>query len=175
MDENIQKWEFIEERIVFMVASKYSEINNLSCKIDNYGYRNKGLELDVTKIDIQPDFVLRFQNKDSEITVIKIEAQGMKPDYNQFHIKKHNIDIALKTGAYFIHASGIGKSNERYVVISPFKLRGVVNKSIEKFGVVGFPGTSCSDFPEGKPCYRFLDEWFEWNYTNSISGKLIIH
>lgn len=174
MGENIDKWEPLEEKAVQIFQKVY--INNYGgdVKIVDFGFRRKGLELNVDNIDIEPDFKISFEKGPFEGKAMTIEIQAMEPDYKQFHIKKHKVNKAINTNSLFLHMSAIGRESERFIVLKPKSLEEFVKVSIEKFGVVGFPGTICPEFPLGKPCYRFRDDWFTWNFTNKIAA-LYIH
>jgi len=174
MGDNIEKWENIEEKVVLNFRKFYINDYGGKIAIKNFGFRKKGLEKDVHNIDIDPDFKISFEKGPFEGSEITTEVQAMEPDYKQFHIKKHKVDKSIETNSLFIHMSACGKQNERFIVLKTDSLQKFVSKSVEEFGIVGFPGTQCSDFPEGKPCYRFKDDWFAWNFTNKPANLIIL-
>lgn len=172
-EKSLEKWEPFEERAIKAFAKMYINTYGGEVNILDSGFRNVGLEKDVTKINTEPDFKLEISEGILKNKNIIVEVQCMEPDYNKFHIKKHKVDKAISNKSYFLHMSALDKENERFIMITSAKLEQITTKSLRNFNIVGFPGTVCSDFPSGKPAYRYLDTWFNWNYTRS-GNKIII-
>ena len=168
MGRNIEEWEDVEECTTKVFSKFYLRKHGGKASIANNGFRRKGLEKDVQKTDHEPDFVISFTEGPFKNKKIKLEVQGMKPDYAQFHIKLHKVEKALNLDACFLQMSAIGKKTQRFSLILPEQLSKLKAKSGQTFGVVGFPGTISKDFPEGKPALRFKDDWLEWEYTNTL-------
>ncbi|MFA5887652.1 MAG: hypothetical protein WC852_02995 [Candidatus Nanoarchaeia archaeon] len=165
MFKNIEEWEETEKKVINIFKRDYIKKYGGEVQIENYGFREKGLEKDVTKIDIEPDFIVTFSEGPFKNKRLIFEVQGMEPDYSQFHIKLHKMDKAIQLQAFFIQMNSIGKINERYALISPEELSKFKEKSLSFFGIVGFPGTKCREFPNGKSAYRIKNEWLNWVFA----------
>lgn len=163
MYDSMKKFEVVEEYTIQEFCGRYRITHGGSVSYQNYGFRQAGLEKDITKTNALPDFSVECEHGPMKKELV--EVQGMQYDVNRFHIKTSKFHKALETGAYLIHLSGLKTPNERFVVISPQRLEEFKEKSMRDFGIVSYPGTVCKDFPRGKPAYRFPDSYFKWNYT----------
>jgi hypothetical protein len=173
LEASINKFEQLEDMVISIFCSKYKDEYGGDISYENYGFRAKGLERDIGKTNALPDFKIKCTAGPlkGEPTV---EVQCMQYDRPHFHIKKPKLNKAIETKSIFIQLSALDSPNERFAVITPGIMLDLEYKSRAIFGIVGYPGTVCGNYPNGKPAYRILDGWLEWNYTN-IKGRMEIN
>ena len=174
MFESIKKFEIIEEKIMTLFCNRYKASFGGEVKYTNYGFRQMGLERDINKTNALPDFFFSCTEGPFKGDTT-VEVQAMKYDIPQFHIKKPKLHKTIETKSIFIQYSGLDTPNNRYAVITPGIMLDIQQRSKLLFGIVGYPGTICGDYPNGKPAYRVLDGWLDWNHEGNRFEKMVIN
>jgi hypothetical protein len=116
----------------------------------NYGVDNSGKFIpNDREVSLNADFLLCRDSFSDR----KIEIKFCREDYNEFHLKVHQINDYIKEDVCVVNFMGINTNKKRFCILTPTTLKEALNKGpiVTKWS---------------KPCLRFKCKDFAWIECN---------
>lgn len=116
----------------------------------DYGIDNTGQFIsEDSDVNLNADFLLCKQGQDDR----KIEIKFCREDFNEFHLKVHQVKDYIKNNVCIINFMGINTDKKRFCILTPTTLQAALDKGpiVTKWS---------------KPCIRFKCKDFTWITCN---------
>lgn len=111
----------------------------------DYGCDNSGEFVQDKDVNLNADFLLCRKGFNDK----KIEIKFCREDYDEFHLKLHQVTKYIKEDVCIVNYMGINTDKKRFCILTP----GTLKQSVEKGPIV----TKWS-----KPCIRYKCKDYTW-------------